>query len=269
MAVRKSEAIELGYRFPRHAHLHLLIKLRRGRAAYRNMLARTLGRDREDCPVPCAVTPALEAAKAAFTAKGWAFVENVFTPDFHARFVAEFPRFYYFAPIRNITKSYDTGFGWEAHTRRQPAYMSQNPVVRELYRFIQGSEFASVVTRLCDDGVERSCLAILLTKSYPGSSVIPHQDTASTRPEGQHYVNFVFFISGTGGERAGGLSIMNDAEYRDVVFEPRNLTNSMIFYRTAGPFFHGFKPMRFGTYRWTVNAHFCGRDWLASQPRGR
>ncbi|MFQ6016736.1 MAG: hypothetical protein ACE5KF_00925, partial [Kiloniellaceae bacterium] len=50
-----------------------------------------------------------------------------------------------------------------------------------------------------------------------------------------------------------------------LVFEPRNLTNSAIVYQSAAPFFHGFRPMRLGTYRWTINAQFCGKNWLADK----
>ncbi len=265
MAILISKTVQDTYRFPNHAHLHFLIRLRHQRAAVRKQLARMFGRAREAPAVRCEVTDGLEATSAFFAENSWAFVENVFDADFHRRLVADWPKFFYFGPIKHITKSYDIGFQWSGRRRNEPAYMAQNPIVGSLYAYLQSPEFADRVARLCGDGVARACYSIVLTKSYPGTSVIPHQDTIAEEPGGEHFVNLVFFVDGTGGEQAGGLCIMNDPDYQDVVFEPRNLSNTMLFYKSAAPIFHGFKPMRFGTHRWTVNAQFCGRDWLAEE----
>ena len=161
-----------------------------------------------------------------------------------------------------ITKSFELGFNWAGRKEQEAPHLAQNPVVRELYDFLRGDKFSELVTKLCGDGIPRACYSIALTRSRSGTSVIPHQDSVVLQPQGHTFLNLVFFINGTGGKRAGGLNILKDPEYKDVVFEPTNLRNAVILYKSAAPYYHGFPPMRSGTFRWTVNTQFCSREWL-------
>ena len=262
MVVRVSESLAHTYRFPNYPHLHVLVRLYKARLAYRRQMVRLFGRERERCPVPAALTPSLEAQANHFAANGWAYAENVFTPEFHRRLVDEWPASYYFHPMYMITKSFELGFQWAGRKDVEAPHLAQNPVVRELYDFLRSDGFAAQVTRLCGDGIPRACYSIALTRSHSGTSVIPHQDSVVRQPQGHTFLNLVFFINGTGGKRAGGLNILKDPEYKEVVFEPTNLRNAVMTYKSAAPLFHGFPPMRMGTFRWTVNTQFCSREWL-------
>jgi len=75
---------------------------------------------------------------------------------------------------------------------------------------------------------------------------------------GRSFINIVIFIDANGrAPHAGGTCIAADNEYKRILFEPTNLRNSALVYQSTAEFFHGFKPMVPGTFRWTINAQFC------------
>jgi len=58
-------------------------------------------------------------------------------------------------------------------------------------------------------------------------------------------------------------------DYRDVVYEASNLTSTSPFCRIGDLFFHGFAPMRRGTYCRTVNAQHTATDYAVARIRKR
>ena len=103
------------------------------------------------------------------------------------------------------------------------------------------------------------------TRAYGSSSVIPNRDTVAQRPESSHHINTIIFAAGTGGKQADGLAIMNDPDYRDVIFEPTKLTNTRLFCRIGDPFFLSFAPMRHGTLRWAINAQYAATEYAEAR----
>lgn len=67
----------------------------------------------------------------------------------------------------------------------------------------------------------------------------------------------VFFIKGTGGSNSGGLAILGDNTFEQVIFEPYNLINSVLIYNSLFPFYHGFAPIAFRKKRLAIIAQFC------------
>ena len=63
--------------------------------------------------------------------------------------------------------------------------------------------------------------------------------TASDSPQsGRNWLQFLFYVSASGGEASGGTAILRDNEFREVIFEPQNLTNSCMVFDPFAPFFH-------------------------------
>ena len=206
------------------------------------------------------VTATLEAAGEDYRRQRWAYLEDVWEPGFHRSLVEQWPAFYYFEPIKAVTKGYDLGFVWALRDAEDPPSLDHFPALKAAYDHLRSPGFAARVTALAGDGVERACYQILLTRSFTGSSVIAHRDSNT----GHHFTNMIFFLDGTGGPGSGGLGIWNDNEFRAPQVVPENLTNACLVYDMSAPFFHGFKPMRFGTHRWTINAAFRGAEDLRS-----
>ena len=56
-------------------------------------------------------------------------------------------------------------------------------------------------------------------------------------------------------QNGGGLAISKDNELKDVIVEARNLKNTALLYDVNADFFHGFKPLDRGKFRWSMSAN--------------
>ncbi|MCH7979581.1 MAG: FAD-dependent oxidoreductase [Acidobacteria bacterium] len=63
-------------------------------------------------------------------------------------------------------------------------------------------------------------------------------------------------------ERSGGLSIIKDNAFSEVIFEPGRLQNTALIYDSGASFFHGFKPIARGKFRWAIAAQFCNPEFI-------
>ena len=241
--------------FPRHAHLHVICKFHRSiktlRALHRRLAPPTL----IAVPPACHITENFEATRAHFQQHRWAFAEQIVDAQFHARLVHTWPPRRYLDPPTSMEKSYDIGFRWE-RGRADPKFLDAFPCLRAFLDYLRSDRFADRVSRY--HGKPMTCYSFLLTTSYPGSSVVPHKDSVFQSDEVAEMMNFAFFLNGTGGPRSGGLAVMRDNEFRDVIFEPTHLCNTLLVYDSKAPLFHGFRPIRFGKFRWAIFAQFMG-----------
>lgn len=257
MAREVSASLEEQYRFPRLAHLHFKIKTRGLRSKWRQFLVRAWpSRTHGEPAVQPVVTPKLESTKPHFNSNRWAYSEGFWSPEFYRQLVEQWPGDRFFTPVAFITKSYDRGFLWGMNHAADPANLDAFPAYKAAYDYLRSPQFCDRMSALVGDGVQRKCHHVVLTRAYWGSSVIPHVDSSNVG----HNLNLVIFINGSGGERAGGLAIWNDNEFKEKVFEPQNLKNTCIYYDMSENFYHGFAPMRFGTFRWTINVMYSSED---------
>lgn len=251
MAKNISQTVEEEYRFPNFIFLHLKIKFRKFIKIYRNFIKSIISvRKKDEYPL-ARINGSLESSSADFKNNHWAFIEEFWGKEFHDYLIKEWPHSSYFEPIKHITKSYDQGFHWR-YGQDFSQDIKRHEILRLAFEYIRSEEFSNRVTDFAGDGVKRICTQILLTNAYSGSSVIPHIDSDNDK----YGINIVMFINGTGGANAGGLGIWNDNEFKSKIFEPTNLINSCILYDMSESFYHGFKPMKHGAFRWTINTKF-------------
>ncbi len=253
MAIDESSYIRDQYLFPNHKLLHMLIKLHNVRARFRNILARFSRK--KISPISSskpALTDVFIASKKNFNSSGWAYMEGVFEENFHKELLENWPAKRFFKPIKEIYKSYDVWFA-----AKHQNHFPQNPIIELLYKYMNSEKVAQLITDFCQDGVKRKLYSFTLTRAFSGSSVIPHRDTVAETPEGKYFINILFFIDGTGGKNSGGLMIMDDPEYKKIQIEPKNLRNTALVYRSSDPFFHGFPPMKRGSFRYAIATQFC------------
>ena len=257
MAKETSPAIEEKYRFPHLAHLHLKIKGHGLRSRWRNTVRRTFpSAVRGGNSGVAAVSENFEKTRDFYRKNHWAYVEDFWGHDFHQKLIEHWPAARFFTPIRYITKAYDMGMAWSVSIGSDPEFLETFPAYKAAYNFLRSREFCRRVAEQCGDGIERKCYQLLLTRAYWGSNVIPHIDASNRKTN----VNLVIFINGSGGPRGGGLGIWRDNEFENKIFEPYNLRNACIYYDMSEAFYHGFEPMRFGSFRWTINATYSGAD---------
>jgi hypothetical protein len=261
------------YRSPRlllvKAAIGLFPVIERLRAAQRRLLPPP-AIDPASIP-PCRITASFEAAAPHFQRQRWAFIEGVFAADFHRFLVDHWPRRRYFTAPFDLHKSYDKGFRWvqrspalddrwgellAADTRRAdgyPPYVEEHPHVRALFDHFRSPELTARVQAFSGRPDPLAFNRFQLTASYPGTLVAPHRD--SPQP-GRNWLQFLFYVSASGGEASGGTAILRDNEFREPIFEARNLTNTCLVFDPFAPFFHGVRPVAFGKYRWMLGAEY-------------
>ena len=236
------------YKFPRFARLHLLIKLVSFRTWYRRILLFLSNFGRTKKPqIICTITGNLENNAGHFRQHGWVFIENIFPDNVHKALVENWPPFFHFHPVKNIYKSYDVGLIDKSTT------IQSHPMIGKMYEYFHSTEFLSRLQKFTGDDVSGryAVTKVMLTRAYHQSSCIPHVDSFSPELNREDMsLNFLFFVNGTGGTNAGGTCILHNAD-GDVIFEPTNLENSCMIYRSEN-IYHGFPPMRAGTYRWMI-----------------
>jgi hypothetical protein len=103
-------------------------------------------------------------------------------------------------------------------------------------------------------------MSSLVNRTYPGSVVVAHKDDSLPAKYGP-YINFVFFIDGAVGENSGELMLSRDNEYRDIIFRPPSIKNTCLIYDAAAPFYHGFKPVKWGQSRIAATVSFFGSGY--------
>jgi hypothetical protein len=211
------------------------------------------------------VTERLEEARGHFLAERWAFVDPFFTDSFHRELVGGWPKRHFLAPPSDILKSYDRGIEWRREHGRDPRHLDRHPALRAAFDYLRSEAFAGRVTTFAGGAHDLACYSLIVTRTWPGSNVAPHRDTTAYLPEGEHFLNMVINVDGTGGECSGGLAILGDNTFRHVIFESRKLQNTALIYATNAPFYHGFLPVRPGKFRWALLAQFCDRHYAAGE----
>lgn len=232
---------------------------------------------------PGRITDSLERSARWFQHQRWAFIENIFDADFHRFLVSRWPKRRYFTAPFDLHKSYDKGFRWVQRTPAlddrwgelladdnrddggYPAYVEEHPHIRVLFDYFRSAEFLARVQAFSGRDEPLTFNRFQLTASYPGTLVAPHRDSPQS---GRNWLQFLFYISATGGEESGGTAILRDNEFRDVVFEPKNLTNSCLVFDPFAPFFHGVRPIAFGKYRWMLGAEYVSTSDTPLPPPG-
>ena len=260
MGVELSPAVKDSLRIRRQPLKHIVVRSSPLLAQVRRA-QQTLAPSRTAVQAPpCEITDALEASGEQFRTEGWAFIEGFFNDDFHRALVETWPSRAYFNPMTNIAKSYDFGFKW-LRGEGEPAKLERFPVLKAAYDALRSDELSRRITEYWADGIERGPYSLTASWATAGSALAPHKDGIAHDPQGSSFMNFVIFVDGTGGPTAGGTCIYGDADYQDLKFEPQNLRNTAIAYKSAAPYWHGFPPMRPKTFRWTINLQYAAVDY--------
>jgi|ETNmetMinimDraft_32_1059908.scaffolds.fasta_scaffold61910_1 hypothetical protein len=243
------------YVFPKLSILHIKIKTRNFSKFLRSALIKLLPNPKykKNCN-KVSIVDEFEAGKDHLEKETFGYCDQVWNDDFYQDLIEQWPPTRYFQPLQYITKSYDVGYLDDETLTLFPAYEAA-------YRYLKSEEFCARVTSLVGDHEERECYQILLTKAYSGSSIVPHID--SSNMDGSF--NFVIFLNASEGPNSGGLAFWRDNEFKDLVFEPTKLRNSGVYYLMNQDLYHGFPPMRSGSFRWTINATYKKKKHISSE----
>jgi hypothetical protein len=235
------------------AVIALLPFIRRYRRALRWL---TRGR-RYECTAECRITESLDNCAMHFQEHRWALIENFFAEDFYKELMAQWPGRYEFNPPITLEKSYDAGFYWNAKAGSEPPRKFRKySALAKLLGYLRSSECSQRFSRVYGRGANLRCTSFLMHMTREGSQVVPHMDSyyRSKHPA----LNILMFVNGQGGRNGGGLAISRDNELKDVIVEARCLQNSALLYDVKANFYHGFKPLDKGKFRWSMSSEFRG-----------
>lgn len=260
MAIDMSESYMRSLRFPNLAHLHIVILFRRFIKGFRRLAVYFERPSARSVPSVYRIfSQDIANMHEMYASKKYAYTESFFDDEFYKRLCAEWPARKYFEPPKEIIKSYDVGLLW-LRGNDDPEYLRYFPYLQQLYSYLRSDAFGDTVTKLVGSKEPLRCRTVLLNRTYPGSLVIAHKDSPLPKEAGM-YVNIIMFIRGTAGEGGGALVLSKDNEYREIIFDPPTLNNSVLVYDTDAPFYHGFKPVQSGKERWVITSSFCGVNY--------
>lgn len=211
------------------------------------------------------ITANLERAATHFQTHNWAYIQNILSEEFHKEVIENWPKKFYFDPPNTLAKSYDAGFHWNygrsPDFRRFDPY-NQNPIVAKFLNYLRAPEFSKRISNFVGINKEFTCYSLTMNQTLTGTQVIPHKDGIQDDPRKRADINIVFFINGTGGKNSGNLSLFQDREGEQSIVEPDNLKNSCLIYDTMADFYHGFKPVERGKFRWAIISEFCEKSFV-------
>ena len=171
------------------------------------------------------------------------FIENVLTKQSYDSLLNNWPKSFYFNPMGKIIKEYNWGF---VHKRKTTNFnfekgdIKKNVVLKNFYQFLISQKFSSFINKLLKfEKHEYVINSILSTTAKGGSFLIPHVDNVQKTKKKDSY-NCIFFVDGDDKnlDTCGATSIYKDNNFKDLIFQPQNLKNTMLVYNSTYDFFH-------------------------------
>ena len=195
-----------------------------------------------------------------YNKKGYTFIENIIDNEFHANMVKSWPKQILFRPKYQIEKSYFTGFKYKRGWDTSPN-IEHYPYLEKFYKIIQSKNFSENLKKLNYDKYNLSSVSMTASLALNGSILFPHVDdiaiTHAKKIESLSMLNCIFFIYANPNKTSsGGTGIYKDNEFITKIFEPKNLINSLLIYKTDKDFFHGFRALPKNSYRYAITAQF-------------
>ena len=215
----------------------------------------------------CQITNSLEQAANHYQKNGWAYLENVLSPDFHQEILKNWPKSYYLNPPRKMTKSYNTGFRWDYDISPKIDYADQFPAFQKFLDYLITDEFAQRIKNFAGVNFDLMCDSFLVSSTFVGSQVMPHKDGIYSDEKIKYCLNILFFINGREMPGSGGLVLAKDNELNEIMIEPPKLINTGLIYDVKADFYHGFKPVKLDKFRWAISSQFCDKDYVIRQTK--
>tara|TARA_Y100000768_G_C23952727_1_gene671076 strand:+ start:708 stop:1595 length:888 start_codon:yes stop_codon:yes gene_type:complete len=196
------------------------------------------------------------------------FIENFMSEKAHQALIDNWPQSFFFNPMGKIIKEYNWGFRAKRNLKNfnfDSKDFTYNPVMKKFYNFLSSDGFSNVINNLFKkEGEEYLLYSILSTTARKNSFLIPHVDNVQKTERNKTY-NCIYFVDGDDKdlENAGATSIYKDNNFKDLIFQPTSLKNSILIYNSTHNFFHGFKEIKNDiTERKTVNFQFHPRSQI-------
>jgi len=214
---------------------------------------------------PALFTDELEKQKEHYLDNQWAYIPNIIESEFYQFIINNWPSIKYFNPPSSYYKCYNHGFYWRDKTNsayESPTnYSKHAPDFLEKYPwytiFMQYLESDELQQRISDFVGQKMVFAnAVLTEASAGSCVATHMDSVKTDCKTTDRIQFVLFLNGGEVPNTGELTLTKDNRWKEVIFRPPSVKNAALIFNKSGDFYHGFKPIKKGAFRWALGACF-------------
>ncbi len=212
------------------------------------------------------VSQSFDSMKEHYQKKGYAFCEDVFNIPFHKEIIDHWPSKVYFNPPSSRDKFFNTGFGMSPSKEGVSSfkdydypwqgrkYFHKDFWYNRLLKYFLSPQFEKRVSMVAGKSM---CFArSALTLAEPGSQIPLHFDEVKKDGAREDDMTCIFFINGVNELESGHLSIVNDNNWQDIVFQPKNLINSLLIFNPSKDFYHGFKKIDRRKFRWAFTCSF-------------
>ena len=211
------------------------------------------------CSSNIVIGESFDLMKDHYQKEGWAYQEDILNNNFHKDVVDNWPSIMYFRPAINAYKYYDWGFVVNFKDNNPDYYWQKYTDTNSWYnifvRYLSSSQFLDRVSRV--SGMPMKIDFILLTLANQGSRLALHMDEEKKNLDN---LTCVFFIDGVNEIDSGGLTLVNDNQWNDIIFQPVNILNSIIIFNKNNNFYHGFRRINKGKYRYALLCNFTPEE---------
>lgn len=199
---------------------------------------------------------------------GWVYIENFLDTNFYNLLLKNWPSNLYFKYKNDPLKNYLWGFEYlkkgekEYYLNNDEKKLILFDELHAYYNFIKSKFFKQFISELNSDRCNFECVTINATSAKKNSFLIPHLDSISEDNNRKLTINCIHFIDGNDDdiEYSGGTGIFQDNEFKDKIFTPKTLKNSILIYNSKLKFFHGFQKMKKNNYRKAIAFQFFQND---------
>jgi hypothetical protein len=205
----------------------------------------------------------LDEYKDYFLENQFCYIENIFNENYYLNLKNTFPDKNYFYCPTDPLKNYNFGFRYNIddnyyHYQLKNYHLIKKfPILENLYKYIQNSkEFSSFINELISKKNFRN-ISILSSYANEKSFLIPHMDSVVDDKSIPNIINIIYFVDGLDDAiNSGGTGIYSDNEFKDPIFIPSKIKNSMLIYNSKSQFYHGFNFMKKNSYRFAITCEF-------------
>lgn len=174
--------------------------------------------------------------------KNYTYIENFLTSESHYLIKNNWPSINYFSHTKQIIKHFSFRREWPDKNTFDG--FKKFYELRAFYNFILSDEFKNFFNNLVSYEKKKYRICAISSSMAPRDSyLIPHIDGVIGNKDKKKNYNFIYFVDGFNQNPSigGGTGFYKDNEFKDPIFIPKSLINSLIIYNQCEDFYHGFK----------------------------
>lgn len=216
----------------------------------------------------------LQESAVHFSPNRWAYIEDPINENFRKKMESEWPPDFYLNETGSEMKIQLVGFKWGAfmtqqHIAQHTRYLNRFPYLRTFLLALRSKSFAKDIQHLIGADEPMACYYTSVRTAYEGGWLEFHKDGhgefSSIRDKN---VNISWHIGGKDGKYSGGLSLASCSGRKipeeSIIHETSRLNNSCLVYGMDANLFHGYLPMKSGTFRHVVTSQFIPASQINS-----